>query len=182
MQLFYARPAHVPHQNHIIVGLPPKRACVIWLLLCLAHSHLSLTPFSDILNRLNPSYHRKSKISPENFVEPDARTQEEHARHLAKYIFARQYGLSNVFDLSARSQGSMKVPDFTDRESEITVLIPLYDNTPTWALTLVVVPRPKVHVKLRNGSKRYCRFLRRWSGDTVNVDINRYATRPAPLK
>ena len=79
----------------------------------------------DILNLLNRSYHRRPKLCPEDYVEPDARAQAEQARHLAKYVFARQYGLSNVFDLSARSKGSMKVPDFVDREHEIQVPIPL---------------------------------------------------------
>jgi hypothetical protein len=87
---------------------------------CLLGS-ITLTSFLDILNRLNPSYHRKPKLPPEDFVDPDIRTQAEHARHLAKYVFARQYGLSNVLDLSAQSKGSMKVPDFVDRESEIKV-------------------------------------------------------------
>lgn len=27
MRLFYARPVRAPHQNHIVVGLPPKRTC-----------------------------------------------------------------------------------------------------------------------------------------------------------
>ena len=85
--------------------------------------------FPDILNRLNPSYHRKPKISPEDFVEPDARIQAENARHLAKYIFARQYHFSNVFDVPIRSLGAMN--DLIDRESEIKVPIALRNNTQT---------------------------------------------------
>ena len=122
MRLFYSRPANVPHQNHMAVGLPPKRVypCTVFVFVFV---FVSLTGIPiDILNRLNPSYHRRPKLRPEDFVDPDARVQAEQARHLAKYVFARQFGLSNVFDLSARSKGPMKAPDFFDRESEIMVL------------------------------------------------------------
>lgn len=80
--------------------------------------------WTDILNRIDPSYHRKPKIRPEDYVDPDPRTQAEHARHLSKYVFPRQYKLSSVFNQPARWKAS--APDFSDRESEIQVLLSFF--------------------------------------------------------
>jgi len=42
--------------------------------------------------------------------------------------------------------------------------------------------RPEVLAKLRNDSKIFCPFWRRWSGCTVNVATNLYAIRLALLR
>lgn len=45
------------------------------------------------------------------------------ARHLAKYVFPRQYGLSSpfMFAFSKRDAAVAKLPDFSDREVDIKV-------------------------------------------------------------
>lgn len=46
----------------------------------------------------------------------------EHARHLAKYVFPRQYGLENAFSTPAGpSYGSFRISSYMDREQEIKV-------------------------------------------------------------
>ena len=46
----------------------------------------------------------------------------ENARRLAKYVFPRQYELSNPFSLgSSGKYGSFRIPDYLDREQEIKV-------------------------------------------------------------
>lgn len=76
----------------------------------------------DILNRLNPAYYRKPKVDPAHYVDPDPRVQAENSRLLAKYVFPRQYGLSNVFEIPGRSKkAAASIPDFSDRDDEIKV-------------------------------------------------------------
>ncbi|EGN91919.1 hypothetical protein SERLA73DRAFT_17315, partial [Serpula lacrymans var. lacrymans S7.3] len=52
--------------------------------------------------------------------DPDPRKQAADVRHLAKYVFPLQFGLSNVFSkmVNARYQ-PRRLPDFSDRENEI---------------------------------------------------------------
>ncbi|RDB25955.1 Telomerase reverse transcriptase [Hypsizygus marmoreus] len=96
-RLFYSRPRLVPQTNQIIVGLPAKH----------------------ILNRLSPSYQKQPKVMPGDYVDPDPKQQEERARHLAKYVFPRQYGLSSPFvDLNSKKHAFI-LPDYADRELEI---------------------------------------------------------------
>ncbi|KAA1467623.1 hypothetical protein DENSPDRAFT_769983, partial [Dentipellis sp. KUC8613] len=46
--------------------------------------------------------------------------QMEHARHLSKYIFPRQYGLANAFTPTVQPKWlPHKLPDYADRENEI---------------------------------------------------------------
>ena len=46
----------------------------------------------------------------------------EHARHLAKYVFPRQYGLDNAFVTSmGATYGPFRFPDHMDRDQEIKV-------------------------------------------------------------
>lgn len=75
----------------------------------------------DILNRLRPAYLRQPKISPHDYVDPDPRLQAEQARNLSKYVFPRQYGLSNAFERSTTRGSGWVVPDFEDRDNEIRV-------------------------------------------------------------
>lgn len=77
----------------------------------------------DILNRFNPAYEHKPKMNLEAWVDPDPRKQMEHARHLAKYVFPRQYGLSSPFgsNPSALTRDGFKFPNYANRESEIKV-------------------------------------------------------------
>jgi hypothetical protein len=52
---------------------------------------------ADVLQQLNPSYFHKPTVDPEHWVDPDPKEQLNNARHLAKYVFPRQHGLSNPF-------------------------------------------------------------------------------------
>ncbi|KAF7974772.1 hypothetical protein HWV62_11243 [Athelia sp. TMB] len=101
-RMFYSRPECAPNLNYVVVGLPPRH----------------------ILNRLYPSYLRKPKLNPSQYVDPDPKVQAEQARHLAKYVFPRQYGLSSVFKASAPQSkfSAVSIPDFSDREKEIKAL------------------------------------------------------------
>ncbi|CDO70652.1 hypothetical protein BN946_scf184756.g19 [Trametes cinnabarina] len=97
-RMFYARPAVAPHTSKIVFGLSPKH----------------------ILNRLYPSWLPKSRGSDNGWVDPDPRQQFEYARHLAKYVFPRQYNLSSPFDSAIPSQwNSSRPPHHLDREHEI---------------------------------------------------------------
>jgi hypothetical protein len=55
-------------------------------------------------------------------VDPDPRKQAEHARHLAKYVFPRQHGLSNPFvaEVEAKRE-TVNIPGYADREAAIKV-------------------------------------------------------------
>ncbi|KAF4597579.1 hypothetical protein EYR40_008041 [Pleurotus pulmonarius] len=79
-RIYYGRPLYAPQTRMLVVGLPPKH----------------------ILNRINPSYFRKPKASPETWLDPDPRAQAKDARHLSKLQYERY-----------------TIPDYTDREQEI---------------------------------------------------------------
>ncbi|KAJ7158620.1 hypothetical protein C8R46DRAFT_906938 [Mycena filopes] len=53
-----------------------------------------------------------------------ARQQMDDARHLAKYVFARQYGLASPFKFQTSKYASFRIPNFNDREDEIKVIFP----------------------------------------------------------
>ncbi|RDX57227.1 hypothetical protein OH76DRAFT_1451248 [Lentinus brumalis] len=92
--MFYSRPSFVPHTKKMAVGLPAKH----------------------LLNRIYPSWLSSSQSTDD----PDSRQQMEHARHLAKYVFPRQYGLENAFSSSSGpSYGPFRFPAYMDREQEI---------------------------------------------------------------
>jgi hypothetical protein len=76
----------------------------------------------DVLHRLNPSF-RRVKHNPTTYVDPDPRKQAADARHLAKYVFPRQFGLQNPFSLVVEvgRKGPNRFPNFEDREEEIKV-------------------------------------------------------------
>ncbi|KAG2047676.1 hypothetical protein BDR06DRAFT_896980, partial [Suillus hirtellus] len=57
--------------------------------------------------------------------DPDPRLQAQKARHLSKYIFPLQYGLSNVFSQPSAAKETYKQPNFADREREIQVRLGL---------------------------------------------------------
>jgi hypothetical protein len=106
---------------------PPSHSCV--------PSPISLRLYSrcpDVLHRLRPSYHRPAKPKPGTHVEPDAKKHAADARHLAKYVFARQFGLPHVFQ-PVENAGMWKYPDFTDRERDITVRVQLCSTRRGWA-------------------------------------------------
>ncbi|KAG0696540.1 hypothetical protein DFH29DRAFT_775794, partial [Suillus ampliporus] len=54
--------------------------------------------------------------------DPEQRQEAQNARLLSKYIFALQYGLSNVFSQPSAAKEIYKQPNFADRELEIEVL------------------------------------------------------------
>lgn len=76
----------------------------------------------DILNRLNPN--PQSKPGPDDpWVDPDPQVQLEHARHLAKYVFARQYGLPSPFVAEKAPLFANQLPDYSEREHQIQVYL-----------------------------------------------------------
>ncbi|KAL0953283.1 hypothetical protein HGRIS_004533 [Hohenbuehelia grisea] len=97
--MYHARPIRLAHTNNFVVGLP----------------------LQHILNRLNPPSVCEPKASPETYSDPSPRKLSDDARHLAKYVFPRQFGLSSVHRVH-RQGGTFeryKPPNFTDREAEI---------------------------------------------------------------
>lgn len=78
---------------------------------------------ADALNSLRPSYFKKPHVSPDKYKDPDPRDLARHARHLSKYIFPSQYGLSSVFMIDPNRKEKYQQPDYTDREQEIKVAI-----------------------------------------------------------
>ena len=77
---------------------------------------------------LNPSYQRKPKVKPGTYVEPDPRKQAQDTRHLAKYVFPRQHGLSSPFRTMLSKRDALKFPDYSDREAEIKVRMFSFDR------------------------------------------------------
>ncbi|KAI0326933.1 hypothetical protein GY45DRAFT_1348049 [Cubamyces sp. BRFM 1775] len=107
--MFYSRPSLVPHTDKLVFGLPTRR----WCYSCPWYSALTDAVYIQTwLPKPNPD--------DGGWVDPDRRQQMEHARHLSKYVFPRQYGLKNPFDSpgSHRSNYGMP-PDYLDREQEI---------------------------------------------------------------
>ncbi|KAL4243808.1 Telomerase reverse transcriptase [Abortiporus biennis] len=98
VRMFYFRPYYYPHSKIILIGLPPKH----------------------ILNRLNSPARPVTNNQQQHWEDPDPRKQLEDARHLSKYVFARQYCLSSPFVVnSADKYQAYKIPDYFDREQEI---------------------------------------------------------------
>ena len=91
-RMFYARPAR-SLRGHVIFGLRKERI---------------IPPLRfDVLDVLN----RYSDNNDEN-----------HAKHILKYIFPRQFGLHNVFThVTDRRETSHAFKDYTDRENEIAI-------------------------------------------------------------
>ena len=87
---------------------------------CLGMNNLTdVCLHQDILNRIYPAWLSKRA---RNIVEPDPRQQMEYARHLAKYVFPREFGLLNSFTMShAQKYNTLSTFDWTDREQEIKV-------------------------------------------------------------
>ncbi|KAF9267886.1 hypothetical protein L218DRAFT_970692 [Marasmius fiardii PR-910] len=57
-------------------------------------------------------------------VHPDPDIQERNVRHLAKYVFPRQYGIPSAFEFFKFSEReAYRVPDFVDRDRDIKVLL-----------------------------------------------------------
>jgi hypothetical protein len=118
--LCYARPAYIPRTCVIVAGLPPKRSYTYMRENILSYNH------ADILNVLNPSFHR-STIA--RFQTRDYHKRMEDARHLSKYVFPREYDLATVFASAIKAH---KYSDFADREDEIKVKSNmLYATCPT---------------------------------------------------
>ncbi|KAI0635989.1 hypothetical protein C8Q77DRAFT_1052682 [Trametes polyzona] len=111
--MFYSRPALIPHTKKIIVGLPPKRPYASILV------HLLSDMIPDVLNRFYPSWHTTSEADKGVWVDPDPREQMEKARKLSKYVFPRQYGLSNPISSDSTQTSYAPQPDYVDREHEI---------------------------------------------------------------
>ncbi|KAF4571549.1 hypothetical protein EYR36_008889 [Pleurotus pulmonarius] len=101
-RIYYGRPLYAPQTRMLVVGLPPKRK-------------------SPASSGYSP------KASPETWLDPDPRAQAKDARHLSKYIFPRQYGLSSSFMMKRLQYERYTIPDYTDREQEIQVPIAPFD-------------------------------------------------------
>lgn len=114
-RIFYARPSRDPDAFRIIVGLPHHREHFVFA--------LDRPPqyLLDVLNRLCPSYFKKPRVYPATYKDPDPRALAKDARHLSKYIFPSQYGLSSVFMFVVNRKQVYQQPDYSDREHEIKV-------------------------------------------------------------
>lgn len=104
-RLFFSRPDYVPGTNLILAGLPTKH----------------------ILNKMYPSFPMNQEgLSTENVEQPfgkggreqpdQDRDMEKNTRHLSKYIFPGQYGLSSTFQYASNRR---VYPNYLDREDDI---------------------------------------------------------------
>ncbi|KAK2460975.1 hypothetical protein APHAL10511_007445 [Amanita phalloides] len=97
LKMFYSKPTYVAEPWRLAVGLPPKH----------------------FLNQIRPSFKRHPPVDPHSCMEPDPRMQAAHARLAAKYVFPRQFGLSNPFDTPMHRHQFGAYRDNIDREAEI---------------------------------------------------------------
>ncbi|TCD64911.1 hypothetical protein EIP91_003447 [Steccherinum ochraceum] len=102
-RMFYFRPHYVQHTNLLVIGLPPGHA----------------------LNRLHASRHLRPENVRQAFMDVSSREQAARSRHLAKYVFPRQFGLANPFVVDFSVFSVHKLPDYSDREKAITALGPV---------------------------------------------------------
>jgi len=115
-RMFYGRPSRDPDTYRIVVGLPYNRTSpLVW------PEQFDLTHNTDALNCLNPAYFKKPRLDPATYKDPDPAEQARKARHLSKYIFPLQHGLSNVFSYATSRNETYRQPNFTDREHAIKV-------------------------------------------------------------
>ncbi|KAJ3554494.1 hypothetical protein NM688_g3081 [Phlebia brevispora] len=73
-------------------------------------------PADHVLNRCRVGTAPSATLSEEV-----ARKQEQNARHLAKYVFPKQFGLTSIFDVQQENTFTMLIPKFANREEEIKV-------------------------------------------------------------
>ncbi|KAJ8072353.1 Telomerase reverse transcriptase [Marasmius tenuissimus] len=105
-RFLYSRPIFFKGTNQITVGLPPNH-----ILNCLE------SPFPNVPGTSHGQ------------VDPNSRIQEKNARHLAKYIFSRQYGIPSAFMFFKFSEReAYKIPDFVNREDDIKKLAKVTDK------------------------------------------------------
>ncbi|KAG9006699.1 hypothetical protein FRB93_008431 [Tulasnella sp. JGI-2019a] len=73
-----------------------------------------------------PEYHTLFRVEPDNIAttteEMRAKNLQKWARHLSKYIFPRQYGLSNVFTAERDPKSRHPFPSYDDREDDILIM------------------------------------------------------------
>ncbi|KAF5359331.1 hypothetical protein D9756_003256 [Leucocoprinus leucothites] len=115
-RMLYARPNYVPKSNKIVIGLPLRHAF-------------------NIGNRDGSMYHcplGKPLVW-------DGKDQALKARHMMRYIFPRQHGLGNPFQLH-HSGEVYEYRDYTDREDEIKRALKLTQNMSTPKRLKDIVP------------------------------------------
>ena len=106
----------------------------------------------DVLNRIQPPYLKSGKAKSNTVDASDARQKADQARHLSKYIFARQYGLSNPFHSRTSKSSAFSFGDYMDREPEIKVFERSCQFTRTWPL--VDFNRRKDRARHRKDSRK----------------------------
>lgn len=95
--------------------------------------------FADILVRLSLLY---PPIRPEpESADANKGSSEAAARHLAKYVFPRQFGLHNVFTNPKPRVSVDVLPDYVDREFEIKVRLAFPADQPVSSF-------PSTHVEV----------------------------------
>ncbi|KAG7089455.1 hypothetical protein E1B28_011140 [Marasmius oreades] len=98
-RVLYSRPMFSKGTHQIMIGLSPIH----------------------ILNRLENPF--PGQTSSQKYKDPDSKIQERNVRHLAKYVFPRQYGMPSSFEFFKFSEReAYKVPDFVDRDGDIKKL------------------------------------------------------------
>jgi hypothetical protein len=110
--MFYARPTIMPHTHQIHLGLPLNCA-----------SRLSLNILMYLIQFMVDVLHRLASLGPVDTAPPSVGDM-ENSRHLAKYIFPRQYGLSSPFTSTYGSKSILDNRGFHDRNEEIKVRLP----------------------------------------------------------
>lgn len=115
-RMLYARPNYVPKSNKLVIGLPLRHAF-------------------NIGNRDASLFHQPSG-------EPllwDAKGHALKARHILRYIFPRQHGLSHPFKLTSLGD-TYEYKNYMDREDEIERAIRLSKNANTPKRLKNIVP------------------------------------------
>ena len=117
--MLYARPNYIPKSNTLVIGLPLQREFI-----SIRHQSspmIDLRYEQDALNIGN----RDGSMFHEPLGKPlvwDVKDSTLKARHILRYIFPRQYGLSNPFKFNCPGSAH-EYRDFMDREDEIKVRI-----------------------------------------------------------
>ncbi|KAF7773358.1 hypothetical protein Agabi119p4_5525 [Agaricus bisporus var. burnettii] len=95
VRMFYARPNRIPGSGKIVIGLPLKH----------------------VFN-INRRDNVPSKLDSSHVHDPDNKAQELRARHVMRYIFARQHNLVNPFHVTSIFE-VYEYGNYLDREDEI---------------------------------------------------------------
>jgi hypothetical protein len=111
VRLFYSRPVHVPHQNHIIVGLPPKRAYFLILLFplpgCIFTHNQSLFRYSQ---SAQPVLSPQTKDTSRGFCRPGSENSSRACSTPVQVYFSPAVSSLKCVRYASSIQGSNERP------------------------------------------------------------------------